>query len=102
MEALNSSMKSKLLQSGAQRSWMLVFATNEEAATGLQEFAKQEKLSASQFTAIGAFSSAELGYFDIEKREYERITVNEQVEVLSLIGDITGGESGPKVHAHVV
>jgi len=95
-------MKSKLLQDAAQKTWVLVFETGEDASAGLLAFARQEKLSASQFTAIGAFRSAQLGYFVLEKRDYECIAIDEQVEVLSLIGDVTHGDSGPKVHAHVV
>jgi predicted DNA-binding protein with PD1-like motif len=53
-------------------------------------------------TAIGAFSGASLGYFDIEKKEYEKILVGEQVEVLSLIGDIALNGGEPELHAHVV
>lgn len=95
-------MNSKLLQNGSQRTWMVVFSTGEDAAAGLLTFARDQRLSASQFTAIGAFSSAELGYFDMEKRAYLKIPVDEQVEVLSVLGDITLGEQGPQVHAHVV
>ena len=95
-------MKCKLLNEGTQTTWMLVFDTDEEPAAGLLHFAREKELSASQFTAIGAFREVELGYFDIEKREYEKILINEQVEVLSLVGDITLGEHGPKVHAHAV
>jgi len=44
-----------------------------------------------------------LGYFDIEKKEYEKILVEEQVEVLSLVGTIAPKDDGePQVHAHVV
>ena len=43
-----------------------------------------------------------LGYFDWEKKEYKKIPLHDQVEVLSLIGDIAEGEDGPKLHAHVV
>jgi predicted DNA-binding protein with PD1-like motif len=95
-------MKSKLLQDGPRKTWMIVFDRGEEASAGLMEFARKEKLGASQFTAIGAFSSVELGFFVIEKRDYERIAISEQVEVLSIVGDITEGEKGPKVHAHAV
>jgi predicted DNA-binding protein with PD1-like motif len=39
----------------------------------------------------------------LEKKDYDKIPVREQVEVLSLVGDITLTEKGePKVHAHVV
>jgi predicted DNA-binding protein with PD1-like motif len=43
-----------------------------------------------------------LGYFNWEKRDYERIPLKEQVEVLSLIGDIALKGDEPNVHAHVV
>src|SRR5205823_13320077 len=60
-------------------------------------------LGAAHFTAIGAFRDVTLGYFDWEKKDYQKIPVREQVEVLSLIGDVTLDEKGqPQVHAHVV
>src|SRR5205814_9350423 len=34
--------------------------------------------------------------------KYRRIPVDEQCEVLSLIGDVAEGQDGPIVHAHVV
>ncbi|HET7297337.1 MAG TPA: DUF296 domain-containing protein, partial [Burkholderiales bacterium] len=43
------------------------------------------------------------GYFDWEKKDYERIPVREQTEVLALLGDIAiEGRNVKKVHAHVV
>ena len=60
-------------------------------------------LGGSHFTAIGAFQDVTLGYFDWQTKQYRRIPVHEQVEVLSLLGDIALDEKGgPKVHAHVV
>ena len=53
-------------------------------------------------TAIGAFRDVTLGYFDWQTKKYQKIPVNEQVEVLSLIGDIALNEGKPAVHAHVV
>ena len=82
--------------------YVLVFETGEDPVTGLTRFAGEQDLSACGFTAIGAFSEAELGYFDWEKKDYERIPVREQVEVLSLIGDIAVEKDSKKVHAHAV
>src|SRR5437660_10559626 len=64
--------------------------------------APEKKLSGSHFTAIGAFSAVTVGYFNIEKKDYKRIPIREQVEVLSLIGDIASDSGEPKIHAHVV
>ena len=69
---------------------------------GLASFAEANSIAAAHFTAIGAFSHAILGYFDWEVRDYSRIAVNEQVEVVTLTGDIALAEGRPKVHAHAV
>jgi len=84
------------------KTFVVIFATGDEPVAGLTRFAQERGIGASSFTAIGAFSQAELGYFDWEKKDYERIPVREQVEVLSLIGDIAFEGDQPKVHAHVV
>src|SRR5687768_11792754 len=95
-------MQSKLLLQSAERVFAVIFATGDEPVAGLTAFAAQHNLRASSFTAIGAFSEATLGYFDWEKKDYERIAVSEQVEVLALLGDIALQDSKPKLHAHVV
>jgi predicted DNA-binding protein with PD1-like motif len=44
-----------------------------------------------------------LGYFDWRRKDYQKIPLREQVEVLSLLGDVALDEKGgPKIHAHVV
>jgi predicted DNA-binding protein with PD1-like motif len=74
----------------------------DEAVAALTQFARSERLEASQVSAVGAFQRATVGWFDPAAREYRRIPVNEQCEVLSLIGDIAEGPDGPSLHAHVV
>jgi len=81
---------------------VLVFETGDEAVEGLTSFAREQRLSAAQLTGIGAFSDVVLGYFDWTKKDYERIPLREQVEVLSLIGDVALDGDEPAVHAHVV
>jgi predicted DNA-binding protein with PD1-like motif len=95
-------MKSKLLSDGAEKTWALVLETGDEAAACLAAFAKEKGLRGSHFTAIGAFQRATLGYYDWELKKYHHIPVNEQVEVLSLIGDIAIDKSEPKAHVHAV
>lgn len=68
----------------------------------LLEFAKQKELAGSYFTGLGAFSDVTFGFFDRKQKDYMRIEVNEQVEVMSLIGNIAATDDGPKIHAHVV
>lgn len=95
-------MKFKEIESGRAKTYALILETGDEAANSILKFAQEHHLDASHFTAIGGFRDAVLGYFDIEKKEYEKIPIREQVEVVSLIGDIAAGGKGPQMHAHVV
>jgi len=95
-------VKTKLLSEQGGRTYAIVFATGDEVTAGLHDFAQENRLSASHFTAIGAFERVTLGYFDWEQKDYRRIPLLEQVEVVSLIGDIALDAGRPKVHAHVV
>lgn len=91
-------MKSKKLDART----VLVFETGDEVVSTLTGFAADQKIRAAHFTAIGAFSDVVIGYFDWQSKEYIRNQVNEQVEVVSLIGDIALDGGHPKSHAHVV
>jgi predicted DNA-binding protein with PD1-like motif len=96
-------MRSKLINQHDQRVFAVIFDVGEDPMKGLERFAVEQNLNASSFTAIGAFSEAMLGYFDWEKKDYERIPVRVQTEVLALLGDIAvEGRNLKKVHAHVV
>jgi predicted DNA-binding protein with PD1-like motif len=95
-------MKSELLEGRGEKSYVLVFDAGDEVIAELDRFAADNALSASHFTGLGAFSEAVLGFFDLERRDYERIAIDEQVEVVSLVGDVTRDGGRPKVHAHVV
>ena len=97
-------MRSKLLhESDGQKTYALVFETGDEVMSNLKAFARDHQLGGSHFTGIGAFQDVTLGYFVWVKKDYKRIPISEQVEVVSLVGDITQNDgSEPTVHAHVV
>lgn len=85
------------------KTFVLVFRTGDEFAKGLATFAEEQKLSAASFKAVGGLSSVRLGWFSWEAKKYEpSVTLDEQVELLSLIGDIALYQGKPVVHAHAV
>jgi predicted DNA-binding protein with PD1-like motif len=92
----------KLIHSGVEKTYVLVFETGDEFTEGLMAFAKAQNLTAAHFTAIGAFRHAKVGWFHPDEQRYLEIEINEQVEVLSLVGNVSDFEGQPKVHAHVV
>ncbi len=96
-------MKSKLIQDGQEKTFALVFDTGEEVVAGLLQFANDQTLAGAHLTAIGAFERVTLGFFDVAKKDYKRIATQEQVELMSLVGNIAQDDQGdPKLHAHVV
>ena len=98
-------MQIRELTSSPTRTIAVVFDAGEDPVPGLLDAARQLALDGAHFTAIGAFEKVTVGWFDLDRKDYRRIDIDEQVEVVSLIGDITlanpTGEE-PKVHAHVV
>ena len=95
-------MKSKLLDQSESRTFVIVFEKGDEAVEQLLSFASDNDLRGSSFTAIGAFSDVTVAFFDRQTKDYQPIRIEEQVEVLSLIGNIAVTDSGPKIHAHLV
>jgi predicted DNA-binding protein with PD1-like motif len=95
-------MKCKLINNAAQKTYAIILAKGDEVSASLMEFARKENIHAAQFTAIGALSNAVVGYFDFSIKDYKRITIDEQTEVLSMIGDISVFDGKPKLHAHLV
>ena len=95
-------MRSKLIHDARQRTFAVVFDTGDEVLHQLLAFAREHQLSAAEFTGIGALSDAVLGYFDWQKKDYQRIAINEQVEVLNLTGNIALADGEPKLHPHIV
>lgn len=95
-------MKSRLLSNiDNRREWALIFDAGDEAMAELKKFAHAEHLTAAHFTGIGAFAELTVGWFDLKSKTYQPIRINEQVEVLSLLGDVAESDGKPSVHAHI-
>jgi hypothetical protein len=95
-------MKSKLIDESGEKTFVLVFEKDDEVVDCMRRFAAEQRLLASHFTAIGAFSDVVLGFFDREKKDYKKIPIHEQTEVLSLTGDVTLQQDRRIIHAHIV
>lgn len=95
-------MKTKILSDTPERTFSIVFDKGDEVLGKLAELVKQLELSAGKFSGLGAFESATVGFFDRDRKDYTRIEITEQVEVLSFVGNIAVAEGEPKLHIHVV
>ena len=97
-------MQSKLVSKPDEtRVWIAILKEGEEAKQSLLNLAKAEKICNASFVALGAFERATVAYFDWQQKKYKDIPIQEQVEVITLVGDIIPDERGePSLHAHVV
>lgn len=97
-------MRQRLLtEADGRRMFAVTLEIGEEVVSVLTALATELRLGASQLTGLGGFERVSLGYFDYQTSGFRRNEVDEQVEVLSMVGNIAEGDDGlPKLHVHVV
>lgn len=75
----------------------------EEVVATLTGLARELRLGASTILALGGFQRLTLGFFDYENKAFHKNEVNEQVELLAMVGNIAETTKGePSLHIHVV
>jgi predicted DNA-binding protein with PD1-like motif len=97
------SMQVKLVKdTPEEKVYAIVFLKGDEVLSGLTDFAAKYNVGNAHFTGIGAISSATTAWLDLDKKMYRPTVTNQQVEVLSLIGDIAAFNGKPVVHMHAI
>jgi predicted DNA-binding protein with PD1-like motif len=81
---------------------VVVCDKGEEAVAAVGAALSEQGLVAGRVSAVGGFAGAEVGWFDRNAGDYRRIPVTEQVEVLSLLGDVAQQDGRPALHVHAV
>ena len=87
---------------GQQKTYAVIFSSGDEVLSGLIDFAREYKVTSAHFTAIGALSGAELGWYNPERKMYRLNSIASQVEVASMMGDIALYKGNPLIHTHMV
>jgi uncharacterized protein len=92
----------QLSEANGVREFAVIFRPGDEPYAGLTQFATEQHIRSAHFTAIGGFSDARLAWFDLDRKMFRVIPVTNQVEVVSLVGDIALLDGKPQVHMHCV
>lgn len=96
-------MQAQAVVEGPERVIILILDSGEDAFKAIADFANKERITGASVSAIGAFERAKLGWFDLDAKSYQPITVDQQCEVLSLVGDIAEGDDlKASLHLHAV
>ena|SRR5690348_9317626 len=95
-------MQSQARDVGGRRVVIVVCDKGDDPVAAITEAAGRHGVRAAQITAVGGFQRATLGYFDRDRRDYRPIPVDDQVEVLSFLGDLATADGKSVAHVHVV
>ena len=72
----------------------------EEILGTLKEFVQEQQLEGAAIQGIGAVQDTVLGYFDVHEKVYRELSIPEDMELVSLNGNLTWVEGEPFIHAH--
>jgi predicted DNA-binding protein with PD1-like motif len=81
--------------------YQMRFESGERVAAPLLAWLKSEQIGYATMTGLGAVREATVSYWNAEAREYEQHELQEQMEVVSLVGNVTIKEGEPFTHIHV-
>ena len=84
------------------KGYVLKLEPGEEFHETLQDFATKKRIPSAFFQGIGGLSDVELGYFNLEKNDYERHTFKGNYELICANGNISDVEGKHFAHTHVV
>lgn len=75
---------------------------DEEILATLTDFVLKEKIEGAIIQGIGAVKDSVLGYFDVHEKVYKEQTFADDMELISLMGNLSWVEDEPFIHAHVL
>ena len=74
----------------------------EDLIDSLKQIVKEYQIKSGLINCIGALKQFTIGYFDLEKKEYDMKTFDENVELVSCIGNVSHKEGEPLIHVHAI
>ena len=86
----------------SSNSFVIRLVKGEEIVEALVNFCSQNAVKSGYFWAIGAVDSAKIGFYDLNKKEFNFKKFNAPYEIASLIGNISQVDGGPFLHIHTI
>ncbi len=83
------------------RTFVFSIEKGEDLLPFLQEYAIQNQIKFASITGIGAVSKATIGIYDQKNKKYNKITLDKELEILSITGNISMHDYKPMIHAHI-
>ncbi len=74
----------------------------EKVHAALRSIAEREGVTGGFVSGLGAVREVELGYYDLARKDYDRKSIAEEVEIASASGTLSLFEGKPHLHLHAV
>jgi len=74
---------------------------DEDLMDSIIKMVKKHNIKSGFINGIGALKKFTLGYFEIDTKNYKMETFNENVELITCMGNITYKDDEPIIHLHV-
>ncbi len=72
----------------------------EQLIASLEELVAKEQISGAWLSGLGAALWVELGYYDLENKEYIWKRIDETLEITGLTGNVAWSDGKPALHIH--
>jgi predicted DNA-binding protein with PD1-like motif len=93
-------MKVERIGLGGAQDLLVVLQPGDELHASMIQAAAEHRIEGGFLTAIGAVDEVELGYFCVPERVYSRRVVRDDLEVVSIHGNLSLRDGKPFLHAH--
>ncbi len=85
---------------GKENQIVLRFDPGEEVIESFSSFLKEKDIRAASVSGVGSAREIEISWYNLKTKEYERKTITEDLEVLSLMGSVARLDGDPAIHIH--
>lgn len=80
--------------------WIVRLERGERIVETVHAFCADNGIKAGSVYGIGGAEWVELGFYHLDRKEYEYTTVDELVEISSLIGSVSMADGSQTLHLH--
>jgi uncharacterized protein len=81
---------------------VLRFDNGDDVIAALATYCTENSITAGHFSAIGSAGEAVLAYYNLPNKQFEDHTIQEEVEIVSLTGNVATMDGKTIIHAHGV
>ncbi len=74
----------------------------DDIIDSISELVKNYNIKSGLVNVIGALGKSTIGFFDLESKEYNFKTFEEDVELISTMGNVSHKDGQPIIHLHVL